>query len=146
MYNMEAQTVVCHRQICDYVVSCGGVTKVPVTKELLQSAASARSRYRAYLEEEKGKKMTEEQSHKRKLVATELETAKKQRQTLQDICNRLSTDVDKLAEEAEQQRPEKMAELLTRSNALRQKLKEKRAAMKVVNEQIKSKSEELRVI
>ena len=65
---------------------------------------------------------------------------------MQAICNRLSTDADKLAEEAEQQRPEKMAELLTRSNALRQKLKEKRAAMKVVQEQIESKSEELRII
>ena len=77
--------------------------------------------------------MTEGQSHKRKQVAAELETAKKQRQTLQDICNRLSTDsdklvedADKLAEKAEQQGPEKIAELLTRPNALRQKLKEKK--------------------
>ena len=90
--------------------------------------------------------MTDEQSRKRKQVAAELETAKKQRQTLQNICNRLGTDADKLAEEAEQQRLEKMEELLIRSNALRQKLKEKRAAMKVVLEQIESKSEELRIV
>ena len=40
----------------------------------------------------------------------------------------ISTDADKLAEEAEQQRLEKMAELLTRYNAFQQKLKEKTAA------------------
>ena len=90
--------------------------------------------------------MIEEQNRKRKQVRAELETAKKQRQILQDICNRLDTDADKLAEETEQQRPEKMAELFTRSNALQQQLKEKRAAMKVVQEQNESKSEELRII
>ena len=35
MCNIEARTVVTHRQICNYVVTCGGVTKVPVMKELL---------------------------------------------------------------------------------------------------------------
>ena len=47
--NMQPDTIIAHRQVCDYVTVCGGLTNVPITKELLNSAASARSRYRVYL-------------------------------------------------------------------------------------------------
>lgn len=45
--------------ICDYATVCGGVLKVPITKELLSLAAAARWRYRIYLEEEKRNKLTD---------------------------------------------------------------------------------------
>lgn len=41
--NMQEDAVVAQRIIWDYVSVCGGVLKVPLTKELLGAAASARS-------------------------------------------------------------------------------------------------------
>lgn len=55
--NVHEETMVTQRLICDYVTVCGGVLKVPMTKELLSSVALARSRYRMYLNEEKQNKM-----------------------------------------------------------------------------------------
>jgi len=48
--NMQEDTLVAQRLVCVYVTRHGGVTKVPLTKELLSSVASARTRYRLYLE------------------------------------------------------------------------------------------------
>nr|XP_055033928.1 uncharacterized protein LOC129422183 [Misgurnus anguillicaudatus] len=42
--NMQEETMITHRLICAYVNICGGVLSVPISKELLASAASARSR------------------------------------------------------------------------------------------------------
>ncbi|KAL6476780.1 hypothetical protein MHYP_G00152790 [Metynnis hypsauchen] len=39
--------------VCDEVIACSGILKVPLTKELLASAASARSQYRLYLDNER---------------------------------------------------------------------------------------------
>ena len=51
--NMSAQTLVAQRAIKDYLISVGGVTNVPMSKELLLSASSARQRYHRHLDEEK---------------------------------------------------------------------------------------------
>ncbi|KAJ8393999.1 hypothetical protein AAFF_G00055320 [Aldrovandia affinis] len=64
MCNMEEENVVSQRLICDYVRVCGGVTKVPLTKELLNHCATARNRYRIHLEDERKKKEKTEQREK----------------------------------------------------------------------------------
>ncbi|XP_034146780.1 uncharacterized protein LOC117594071 [Esox lucius] len=74
--NMSEETVVVQRLICDQVNVCGGVTRVPLTKELISYCSSARSRYRAHLEEEKKKRETEENSKKRKYVEEDLKELK----------------------------------------------------------------------
>ena len=56
MCNMNEDTVVSQRLICHYMRLCGGVVKVPLTKELLNECATARSRYRIFLEGERKKK------------------------------------------------------------------------------------------
>jgi len=38
--NMSEDTVVAHRLVCDYVNVCGGITKVPITKELCTFAST----------------------------------------------------------------------------------------------------------
>ena len=43
----------CQRQVHDGVLAAGGILSVPMEKSLLQLARSARSRYRAALEEKK---------------------------------------------------------------------------------------------
>ncbi|KAI2647221.1 Zinc finger protein 474 [Labeo rohita] len=57
--NMQEETMVTHRLVCDYVNICGGLLNVPISKELLASAASARSRYRIHLDQQKAKKITD---------------------------------------------------------------------------------------
>ena len=82
MCNMQEGTVTAHRLIRDYVTVCGGVANVPITKELLNYAATARTRYRAHLEDERRKKEAGYQSMNKKQVEEELEVPKKKRKTL----------------------------------------------------------------
>ena len=51
--NMSGQTLVAQRAIKDYLISIGGATNVPMSKELLLRASSARQRYHRHLDEEK---------------------------------------------------------------------------------------------
>lgn len=60
--------MVTHRLVCDYVNICGGLLNVPIFKELLASAASARSRYRMHLDQQKAKKITDVQAQKWKAL------------------------------------------------------------------------------
>ncbi|KAJ8404028.1 hypothetical protein AAFF_G00343780 [Aldrovandia affinis] len=99
--NMQEDTVIAQRLICDYVTVCGGVLKVPLSKEMLASAASARSRYRMHLEQEKRKKMSDVQGQKRKAAEEEMEELKKSKATLIAVTNSLSQDADQPAEKAE---------------------------------------------
>ena len=65
---MQEDTVLAHRLVCDNVTQHGGVTKIPLTKELLTSVASARPKYRVHLDQERRKKETDEQGKKRKAL------------------------------------------------------------------------------
>lgn len=55
MCNLLDKSLEVLRLICDKISGCGGVLKVPLTKELLTSAASVRSQYRLYLEQTRKK-------------------------------------------------------------------------------------------
>lgn len=59
--NMQGRGIVAQGSICDYVDSCGGVLKVPITNELLKSCSSAGTRYRAWLKQQQEKANSEEQ-------------------------------------------------------------------------------------
>lgn len=144
--NMQADTIIAHRQVCDYVEMCGGVCKVPITKELLNSVSSARSRYRAHLEEERKKKQKTEQGRKRKRAEDDIETVKKKRKTLTDICQSLSDEADKLSEQAEKKSGVRMAELVTKSNAMRKRMREKRIELHDIDSQLKGKVDELKLL
>lgn len=82
MCNMTEDTIVAQRLICNYVRMCGGVVKVPLTKELLNECATARSRYRIFLEDERKKKEKTKQTDKRKGAENEPEDLRKTRRTL----------------------------------------------------------------
>lgn len=69
---------------------------------------------------------------------------KKKRTTVQEVCTCLTTEADKLAEEAESKSGSKMAQLLSKSNALRRASKDKMTELKKVEEEIAIKAEELR--
>lgn len=132
------------RLICDKISVCGGVLKVPLTKELMASVACARSRYRSYLEDERKKKQSSTQDLKRKAVQEEIEDLKRKRTVLTEVCDSLQTDADKLAEQAEGKSGTLMAQLITKSNILRKRSKEKRNELVQTEKLLGTKSEELR--
>lgn len=99
---------------------------MPLTKELLASASSARSQYRLYLENERRKKERATLALKRKAVEEELLDLKTQREVLSRVCESLQNDADKLAEQAEGKAGSKMAELITKSKTLLRRHKEKK--------------------
>ncbi|XP_067266323.1 uncharacterized protein [Chanodichthys erythropterus] len=144
--NMAEDTVITQRLICDHVKVCGGVAEVPLTKELISYCASARSRYREHLEEERRKKKKEEQSKKRKNIEDDLEGLKKKKRSIEEVCKSLESDADRMAEQAENSAGSKMATLITKSNTMRRRAKEKQEELKEVNGQIEDKLSELKKI
>ncbi|CAK6981151.1 hypothetical protein D9C73_000900, partial [Scomber scombrus] len=144
--NLTVEGIVGQRLICDHVRVCGGVTKVPLTKEMISFCATARTRYRAYLDEERSKKEKDDQMKKRKNVVEELEDIKRQRRSLEDVCESLQNDADQMEEKAENSAGTKMATLITKSNTLRRRAKEKREQLVVLNADIEKKATELRCL
>lgn len=135
--NMHEETMVSQRLICDYVTVCGGVLKVPITKELLSSAASARSRYMMYLDEEKQKKMNDIATQNQRAAAERIEELKKKKKCLSEVAKVLLDDADQLATQAEGKAGSLMAQLITKSNTLRKRHKEKLAELADVEEELK---------
>ncbi|XP_063076306.1 uncharacterized protein LOC134466336 [Engraulis encrasicolus] len=142
--NMQEDTLVAHRIVCDFVSSHGGVSKVPLTQELLSSVSSARSRYRNYLETERQKRESGAQSLKRKAAEDDLEQLKKRKRAVQEVADNLIHDADRLSEQAEGVQGTKMAELIAKSNAFRRSHKEKVSELKKLEDLIASKGDELR--
>lgn len=142
--NIKEETVEAHRLVCDQVHALGGVLKVSLTKELLASVASARTRYRIYLDEERRKREGAMRGLKRKALEDELEELKKKKGVLTVVCASLQKDADQLAEQAEDKLKMLMAEMITKSNTLRRRFKEKCCELKNVESELELKSTELR--
>ncbi|XP_040907693.1 uncharacterized protein LOC121190768 isoform X1 [Toxotes jaculatrix] len=142
--NLLGESLEALRLMCDSVSSCGGVLKVPLTKDLLASVASARSQYRLYLEQERKKRESAAQTVKRKAAREELEELRQQCRVLEDVCAILENDANKLAEEAEGKAGSKMAQLIAKSNTLRRRYKEKKEELVKMEKTIEEKAMQLR--
>nr|XP_055044579.1 uncharacterized protein LOC129430949 isoform X3 [Misgurnus anguillicaudatus]XP_055044580.1 uncharacterized protein LOC129430949 isoform X3 [Misgurnus anguillicaudatus] len=142
--NIQEDTVVTRRLVCDYITQHGGVTQVPLSKALLESVARARTRYRVHLETERKKREAKSQALKRKEAEDCLQELKVKRRRIQEVCEGLARDADRLAEEAERKAGSKMADLISRSNLLRRGHKEKLTELAVLDKEIAALSEELR--
>lgn len=142
--NIQEDTLVAHRIVCDFVSSHGGVSKVPLTQELLKSVSSARGRYRIYLETQRQKKESEAQTLKRKAAEDNLAQLRKTKLTVQEVADNLIHDADRFSEQAELAQGSKMAELIAKSNAFRRSHKEKMEEIKKLDDLIASKGEDLR--
>ncbi|KAF7688178.1 hypothetical protein HF521_014184 [Silurus meridionalis] len=113
--NIKEDTVVTRRLVCDYITQHGGVTQVPLSKAP-QSVARARTRYRAHLKTERKKREAKSQALKRKEGEDCLQELKVKRRRIQEVCEGLARDADRLAEEAERKAGNRMADLISRSN------------------------------
>ncbi|KAL2084933.1 hypothetical protein ACEWY4_020451 [Coilia grayii] len=144
--NMQEETLVAHRLVCNYVAIHGGVTRVPLTHDLMKSVMAAKSRYRVHLDEERKRKEAEAQGKKSAHAEEELQDLKVKRDSLRKVIESLGKDADDLAEQAEGKAGSKMAQLLSKSNALRRAAKDKLSQLKVLEDKITTKSAELRSI
>lgn len=92
--NIIEETVEAQRLVCDQVHALGGVLKVPLTKELLASVASARTRYRIYLDEEREEvrgchAWTKEKSKSNTLMAKMITKSNTLIRRFKEKCNEL---------------------------------------------------------
>ncbi|KAJ8251913.1 hypothetical protein COCON_G00212250 [Conger conger] len=115
-------------------------------EELLTSVGSARSKYREYLDLEKRKRQTTAQGQKRKATEDHIAELKKKKKTLLEVSDSLEKDADKFAEQAEGKSGTLMAQLITKSNVLRKRFKEKISELKQVEAELESKAIELRLM
>lgn len=151
--NLTEEGIVAQRFICDHVRVCGGVTKVPLIKRwsvtVPQHAPGTEHtwmRRGVKRKKERSKKEKDDRKKKRKNLVEELEDLKRQRRSLEGVCESLQTDADQMAEKAENSAGTKMATLITKSNTLRRRAKEKREQLVVLNADIEKKATELRCL
>lgn len=139
--NMSQKSLIAQRLICDYVSAKGGILKVPITKELLTSVGSARHKYERYLEEMRKQKHTEEETNKRKSLLDEIDELKVKRKRLKTDISALNCKADNLAMEAEKKG---QLILITQSNCMRKRSKEKQDELKKVEDTLSAKVDSLK--
>ena len=115
----------------------GGVTAIPITKELLCYASNARKKYEQYLDDMKKEQKLQRTALKRKAIDEEIENLKKKFKYLQQDCASLQQSADSKAEKAEKLN---RLDLIAQSNALRKKSREKAEEIKNVEKLIQEKS------
>ena len=140
--NMQEESFVARRIICDYVQYVGGIYKVDVSnKQLIVAAASARRKYTTYLEESKKSQEAEQKGKKRKAGLDEIDELKKKRQRLQEDIDNLQASADENAEKAERLHSVKY---ISQSNSMRRSAKEKREEVNAVEQQIEALLQQLK--
>lgn len=122
--NMGEKSIVALRQVNDAMNSTLGedyskkIDQFVVTKEVLSSCKSARMRYTLYLEEiEKSKKLSLAQKRKLELK-DRISASEEKKRKLEREVDRLKTEADKLAVNAQEERS---FSLLETSNSLRER-------------------------
>ena len=131
--NMAAETLIAFRRVHDGVQSLGLPMEQCVTAEMLRQCKFARSHYQFHLDELKRESNETERERKRKAMKEELEQTEKKKKRLDSTVTSLVREADQLALDAEEQNEMSM---LTKSNALRSKAKEKRAELEAEKQKI----------
>lgn len=139
--NLSEKAMVAKRQIINFVRQAGGIRKVCITKELLLSASSARSKYNDYLESKRDEEEKKRKGEKRKLQEDHISDLKtKKRQLEQEIVD-LTAESDILSKEGEKKH---QWLLISKSNALRSKATEKESELTSLDKEIEQEAENLK--
>ncbi|KAJ8043836.1 hypothetical protein HOLleu_11110 [Holothuria leucospilota] len=99
--NLQERSFISQRHVIDHIKSVGGTLSVLVDRKLLMSAAGARQRYLAHLEDEKRKKEKETRVLKRKVADERIKELEKKKARLEDDMKAMQTSADDFAEKAE---------------------------------------------
>ena len=128
------------RVMKDNVNSVGGRAEcVPITPQLLTSAADARLKYQRYLDEERRKDTVAQRGEKRK-AAVELEELRAKRKRTQASVDAMLKSADQYADEAEKTG---QMTLISKSNAMRRAAK-KVAEIKALDESMSAKEQAIK--
>ena len=136
--NISQLSLVARCQIINHVRKVGGVKNVPITHGLIMSASSARKKYFQHLEQLKTRLQRKEQeqaevNRKRKAQEEKLSELKEKKRRIEKDIDHLIVEADRLAEQAEMKGA---LRLLTQSNALRSKSKEKKTELSWVTQEL----------
>ncbi|MEQ2238712.1 hypothetical protein ILYODFUR_036067 [Ilyodon furcidens] len=99
-----------------------------------------------YLDEERRKREGAMRGLKRKAMEDDLEALRKKKVVLTEVCTSLQKDADELAEKAENKAGTLMAQMITKSNTLRRRHKEKCLELKNVETELQQKGNELKLM
>lgn len=80
---------------------------------------------------------------KRKWAEDEFEELCRKRKTIANVCKMLGKDADSLADEAENTTGTQMAELITKSNSMRKRFKDKTGELVDLDHEIEKKGAEV---
>ena len=116
-------------------------SNVTISKGMLDSCRSARTRYSHYLADEQKKKSTSKEESRKKSVLDELTSTKCTKRKLESSVSVLLREADDLAQQAEKKL--KM-DFLVKSNAFRSKAKEKRMEIEEVSKKIEKLEKKLK--
>lgn len=131
--NLKHEGLIARRLILQAVREAGGVTSVPITKELLSYASNSRNKYHAFLEKQKQQAAQAAAERKRKAEEEETAHLRKKLKLAQDDANALEECANTRAVEAE---TKGCLSLIAESNALRKRAQEKREVVKELQKQL----------
>ena len=139
--NLAQHSLVAQRVICDHVRSVGGVLNVAFSKELLLSAASARQRYHAVLDEKKRENEATRRSGRKRSLLEEISTLKEKKRRLDSDLEALKRSADNYAEKAESSGK---LTLIAKSNGMRRTAREKEEQIKSLEGEIEQKLQDVK--
>lgn len=136
--NIKEETLIALRFVCDELKNVK-IQDVPMTKELLSYARSARMRYQNYLDDQKQKKSEEEKAKKRSAKTEKLKKLKKRKLDLENAIQTMNKEANEMAIKAENK---KDFTLLAKSNSFRLKTAQMTADVDKINNEMLELSKE----
>ena len=136
--NQQTKSLIARRLIKDHIIQAGGILQVSITKQMMISVRSARSRYSQYLADKKECEVKERAQMKRKAELDTIEELRMKTKRLKSDIDALHISVKKYAEKCETTGD---LTYIAKSNSLRRTADEKKEELKKVNEELDAKIE-----
>ena len=125
--NLEKKSLVSQRLVTDYIHHFDKpIWEIPLANDLLKSCRQAHSRYYEALESNRAEKATSEKDRKRKMKHNEIAGVEEKKRALESTIGTLTSDIETYSIQAEK---EMKIKLLTKANAFRVKLVEKKKTL-----------------
>lgn len=134
--NQHGQTLIARRLCQEYVKSIGGVSKLNISKEMLMSARSSRSRYQQHLAEEREREEKERRSNKRKAEEADIDEMKGSAKRLKTVIDSLMASSVEYADQCEKTGK---VEFIVKANSMRRSADEKKKELDSLEKQIQER-------
>ena len=132
--NLHPDTLISMKMVYDEILTTSGnAYAYEITPELLASTKSARMKYEQHLEDGKKQKRDKQEGQKRKLVSDKVKEITTKKLKLSETVQRLNEEATSLALQAEKK---KDFHLLTKSNAFRKNIDEKKTELKKLEKKL----------